>query len=119
MQLGMVGLGRMGSGMTKRLEQHGHELKTYDPAVESTAKTLRALAKQIDAPRHVWMMVPSGTITEDTFAKLLDILEPGDTIVDGGNSNFRDSQDRKSTRLNSSHGYISYAVFCLKKKNKI
>ena len=94
MQLGMVGLGRMGSGMTKRLEQHGHEMKTYDPNVGSTAKTLRALAKQLDAPRHVWLMVPSGKITEDTFQKLLDILEPGDTIVDGGNSNFRDSKRR-------------------------
>ena len=94
MQLGMVGLGRMGSGMTKRLEQHGHELKTYDPNVESTAKTLRALAKQLEPPRHVWLMVPSGKITEDTFQKLVGILEPGDTIVDGGNSNFRDSQRR-------------------------
>ena len=94
MQLGMVGLGRMGSGMTKRLERDGHEVKTFDPKVTSTAKTLRALAKQLDAPRHVWMMVPSGEITEDTFQKLLGILEPGDTIIDGGNSNFRDSQRR-------------------------
>ena len=94
MQLGMVGLGRMGAGMTKRLEQHGVEVKTYDPNVASTAKTLRALAKQLDAPRHVWLMVPAGKITEDSFQKLLDILEPGDTIVDGGNSNFRDSQRR-------------------------
>src|ERR671911_2085855 len=94
MQLGMVGLGRMGSGMTKRLQQAGHDVKTYDPAVESTAKTLAALAKQLDAPRHVWVMVPAGPITEDTFQKLLGILEPGDTIVDGGNSNFRDSQRR-------------------------
>ena len=94
MQLGMVGLGRMGSGMTKRLEQHGHEIRTYDPGVESTAKTLRALAKQLDPPRHVWMMVPSGKVTEDTFQKLVGILEPGDAIVDGGNSNFRDSQRR-------------------------
>jgi 6-phosphogluconate dehydrogenase len=94
MQLGMVGLGRMGSGMTKRLERHGHEIKTYDPKVASTAKTLRALAKQLEAPRHVWLMVPSGPVTEDTFQKLVGILEPGDTIVDGGNSNFRDSQRR-------------------------
>jgi 6-phosphogluconate dehydrogenase len=94
MKIGMVGLGRMGSGMTRRLEAHGHEVATYDPNVESTAKTLRALAKQLDAPRHVWMMVPAGKITEDTFVKLLGILEPGDTIVDGGNSNFRDSQRR-------------------------
>ncbi len=94
MQLGMVGLGRMGSGMTKRLEGQGVELKTYDPKVASTAKTLRALAKQLEAPRHVWLMVPSGKITEDSFQKLLGILEPGDTIVDGGNSHFRDSQRR-------------------------
>ena len=94
MQLGMVGLGRMGSGMTKRLERHGIEMKTYDPKVASTAKTIRALAKQLDPPRHVWLMVPSGEITEDTFQKLIGILEPGDTIVDGGNSNFRDSERR-------------------------
>jgi 6-phosphogluconate dehydrogenase len=94
MQLGMVGLGRMGSGMTKRLERDGHDLKTFDPKVKSTAKTLRALAKQLEPPRHVWLMVPSGPITEDTFGKLAGILEPGDTIVDGGNSNFRDSQRR-------------------------
>ena len=96
MQLGMVGLGRMGSGMTRRLEAHGLEMKTYDPRVKSTARSLRALANQLEAPRHVWVMVPSGRITEETVAKLLDVLEPGDTIVDGGNSNFRDSQRRAS-----------------------
>jgi 6-phosphogluconate dehydrogenase len=94
MQLGMVGLGRMGAGMTKRLEKDGHDLKTYDPQVKSTASSLRALAKQLDAPRHVWIMVPAGKITEETFQRLLGILEPGDTIIDGGNSNFRDSQRR-------------------------
>jgi 6-phosphogluconate dehydrogenase len=94
MQLGMVGLGRMGAGMTKRLEQHDVEMKSYDPKVDSTAKTLRTLAKQLDAPRHVWLMVPSGKITEDSFQRVLGLLEPGDTIVDGGNSNFRDSQRR-------------------------
>jgi 6-phosphogluconate dehydrogenase len=94
MQLGMVGLGRMGSGMTRRLEARGIEMKTYDPKVESTARSLRALAKQLEPPRHVWVMVPSGTITEETVAKLVDVLEPGDTIIDGGNSNFRDSQRR-------------------------
>jgi 6-phosphogluconate dehydrogenase len=94
MQLGMVGLGRMGSGMTKRLEEHGHEIKTYDPQVPSTAKTLAALARQLAAPRHVWLMIPAGEITEKAFQQLLKILEPGDTIVDGGNSNFRDSQRR-------------------------
>ena len=94
MQLGMVGLGRMGSGMTKRLEENGHEIKTYDPKVPSTAKTLGALCKQLAPPRHVWLMIPAGEITEKAFQQLLRLLEPGDTIVDGGNSNFRDSQRR-------------------------
>jgi len=109
-QLGMVGLGRMGSGMTKRLEQAGHELKTYDPNVDSTAKTLRALAKQLDAPRHVWLMVPSGKITEDTFQKLLAVLEPGDTIVDGGNSNFRDSQRRYAEARKRQVAFVDVGV---------
>ena len=110
MQLGMVGLGRMGSGMTKRLQQHGHDLKTYDPNVKSTAKTLGALAKQLDAPRHVWMMVPSGKITEETFQKLLRVLEPGDMIVDGGNSNFRDSQRRYKEARKQKVSFVDIGV---------
>jgi 6-phosphogluconate dehydrogenase len=110
MQLGMVGLGRMGSGMTRRLEAHGHEVKTYDPNVDSTAKTLRALAKQLEPPRHVWLMVPSGEITQATFEKLLDILEPGDTIVDGGNSNFRDSQERHKVARRRKVSFVDVGV---------
>jgi 6-phosphogluconate dehydrogenase len=94
MKIGMVGLGRMGSGMTRRIEANGHDVATYDPKVASTAKTLAALARQLEPPRHVWIMVPSGKPTEDTFQKLLRVVEPGDTIIDGGNSNFRDSQRR-------------------------
>jgi 6-phosphogluconate dehydrogenase len=93
-QLGMVGLGRMGSGMTERLQQAGHDVKTFDPGVESTAGSLEKLAGQLDAPRHVWLMIPAGEITENAFRELLGILEQGDAIVDGGNSNFRDSQRR-------------------------
>jgi len=110
MQLGMVGLGRMGSGMTKRLEEHGHELKTYDPKVPSTAKTLGALKKQLAAPRHVWMMIPAGEITEQTFQQLLKILEPGDTIIDGGNSNFRDSQRRYKEARKQKISFIDVGV---------
>jgi len=110
MQLGMVGLGRMGSGMTKRLQQAGHDVKTYDPGVKSTAKTLGALAKQLEAPRHVWMMVPSGKITEDTFQKLLRVLEPGDTIIDGGNSNFRDSQRRYKEARKQKVSFVDIGV---------
>jgi 6-phosphogluconate dehydrogenase len=94
MKIGMVGLGRMGSGMTRRLEANGQEVATYDPNVESTARTLATLKKQLEPPRHVWVMVPSGKVTEDTVDKLIRLLDPGDTIIDGGNSNFRDSQRR-------------------------
>src|SRR5918911_2198411 len=90
----MIGLGRMGGNMTKRLHEHGHDVKTYDPGVESTADTLEELRDQLDAPRSFWMMVPAGKITEDTFQTLLGLAEQGDVIVDGGNSNFRDSQRR-------------------------
>jgi 6-phosphogluconate dehydrogenase len=94
MQLGMIGLGRMGSNMAKRLEERGHELKTYDPQVDSTAATLEELRDQLSAPRTFWMMVPAGAITEQTFQTLIAIAEAGDVIVDGGNSNFHDSQRR-------------------------
>jgi 6-phosphogluconate dehydrogenase len=94
MKLGMVGLGRMGSGMTERLDRDGHEVMTYDPNVESTAGSLAELVKQLDRPRVVWLMVPAGEITEETVTNLLDLLGRDDVLVDGGNSNFRDSQRR-------------------------
>jgi 6-phosphogluconate dehydrogenase len=95
MQLGMIGLGRMGNGMTERLREHGHDVKTYDPKVETrTAESLAQLKEQLDAPRAFWMMVPSGEITEGVFRDLLALAEKEDLIVDGGNSNFRDSQRR-------------------------
>ncbi len=96
MQLGMIGLGRMGNGMTERLrEKGGHDVKTYDPKVESrTAASLEELKTQLDAPRAFWMMVPAGEVTEGVFQDLLKLADKGDMIVDGGNSNFRDSQRR-------------------------
>jgi 6-phosphogluconate dehydrogenase len=94
MQVGMIGLGRMGGNMAKRLEERGHDLKTYDPGVSGTASSLEELRDQLDAPRSFWMMVPAGKITEDTFQTLLTLAEQGDVIVDGGNSNFHDSQRR-------------------------
>ena len=94
MKLGMVGLGRMGAGMTERLREAGHELFTYDPNVDSTAGSLPELIRQLDRPRAVWLMIPAGEITEQAFQELKALLGDGDTIVDGGNSNFRDSQRR-------------------------
>jgi 6-phosphogluconate dehydrogenase len=94
MQLGMIGLGRMGGNMAKRLAERGHDVKTYDPQVESTAKTLEELRDELTAPRTFWMMVPAGAITEQTFQTLVEIADAGDVIVDGGNSNFHDSQRR-------------------------
>ena len=95
MQLGMVGLGRMGAGMTERLGRDGHDVKSFDPKVETrTATSLEELVSQLERPRAVWLMIPAGKITEDSFQQLLGLLEAGDTIVDGGNSNFRDSQRR-------------------------
>src|SRR5439155_16424570 len=83
-QLGMIGLGRMGGNMTIRLEQHGHDMKTYDPGIEATAVSLAELRDQLDQPRAFWMMIPAGKITESTFHELLTRTDEGDAIVDGG-----------------------------------
>jgi len=94
MKFAMIGLGRMGAGMTERLERHGHTVQTYDPRVESTADSLEELVSQLERPRVLWMMVPSGEITRDTFQQLLELADPDDVIVDGGNSNWHDSQSK-------------------------
>jgi 6-phosphogluconate dehydrogenase len=110
MQLGMIGLGRMGGNMAKRLEEHGHDVKTYDPQVDSTAKTLEELRDELNAPRTFWMMVPAGEITEQTFQTLIGLAEEGDVIVDGGNSNFRDSQRRYGTAKERGIRYVDAGV---------
>ena len=110
MKLGMVGLGRMGSGMTERLRQAGHEVQTYDPNVESTASSLQELAAQLEPPRHVWLMIPAGEITENAFSELLTFLDSGDAIVDGGNSNFRDSQRRAAKAIDQGIYFLDVGV---------
>jgi 6-phosphogluconate dehydrogenase len=95
MKLGMVGLGKMGGNMAERLRKGKHEVETYArTAPERTAGSLLELAEKLDQPRFVWLMIPAGDPTEHAFQSLLELLEDGDTIVDGGNSNFRDSQRR-------------------------
>ena len=110
MKLGMVGLGRMGSGMTDRLRADGHEVMTYDPKVESTASSLEELAQQLEAPRVVWMMIPAGEITENTTNELLGILDSGDVLVDGGNSNFHDSQSRSKAAAEKGVHFLDVGV---------
>jgi 6-phosphogluconate dehydrogenase len=94
MKLGMVGLGRMGGNMTERLRERDHEVLTYDRSGSGTASSLEELVSQLDAPRAVWLMIPAGAPTEEAFQELLTLCAPEDVIVDGGNSNFRDSQRR-------------------------
>jgi 6-phosphogluconate dehydrogenase len=94
MKLGMVGLGRMGGNMAKRLEQDGHEVVGYSHSGGGTASSLEDMVGRLDAPRVAWLMIPAGDPTEQAFQELLGLVEQGDVIVDGGNSNFRDSQRR-------------------------
>ncbi|WP_431238156.1 phosphogluconate dehydrogenase (NAD(+)-dependent, decarboxylating) [Mycolicibacterium aichiense] len=89
MQLGLVGLGKMGFNMRQRLREGGHEVIGYDPRPEVTdVPTLAALAEALSAPRVIWVMVPSGPITDDTIGSLAEVLSPGDLVVDGGNSKY-------------------------------
>jgi len=100
MQLGMVGLGRMGAGLVRRLMGDGHRCVGYDvfpdavTALEADgatgATTLEDFAAKLEKPRTAWVMVPAGEITDKTITALAEVLEPGDTIIDGGNTSFHD-----------------------------
>ena len=109
MQLGMVGLGRMGGNMTKRLEAAGHDVKTYDLQVESTASSLEELAQQLDKPRSVWLMIPAGLV-DSVVGELAPHLEEGDTIVDGGNSYYVDDLRRQAELRERGLHYVDVGV---------
>jgi 6-phosphogluconate dehydrogenase len=111
MKLGMVGLGRMGGNMTERLRRDGHEVETYArTAPERTSGSLMELAGTLDQPRVIWLMIPAGDPTEHAFQTLLPLLEDGDTVVDGGNSNFRDSQRRAAEAKQKGVFYLDAGV---------
>src|SRR4029450_10482803 len=102
MELGLIGLGRMGAGMARRLLRGGHRVvvnnRSPDPIKEleadgaagaySPADLVAALAP----PRAIWVMLPAGNVTEQMIGTLVPLLAPGDTIIDGGNTNFNDDQ---------------------------
>jgi 6-phosphogluconate dehydrogenase len=104
MQLGMIGLGRMGANMTERLVRGGHQVISYDRNAEAIqrvvdkgavgAHSLADFIKQLNLPRVIWLMVPSGDPVDQTIEQLLPHLESGDIVIDGGNSNYKDSMRR-------------------------
>jgi len=104
MEIGMIGLGRMGANMARRLLRGGHRVAAHDRSQEAVlaleregavaAPSLAALIDALPAPRAVWLMVPAGEATQQTLDALAPLLAPGDLVIDGGNSNYRDSLAR-------------------------
>ncbi len=111
MKIGMVGLGRMGGNMATRLRAHGHDVVGFDAAsAASDVASLEALASALDPPRVVWTMIPAGAPTEDTIRKLAGLLSSGDLVVDGGNSNYRDSIRRGNALRERGIGFVDAGV---------
>src|SRR5580698_10414153 len=104
MELGIIGLGRMGGNMAERLRLGGHKVVGFDFSADAVKRlteagstgvsTLQDLVKNLAAPRAIWIMVPQGKPVDETIAKLKPLLQTGDTFIDGGNSNYQDSQRR-------------------------
>ncbi len=114
MQIGIVGLGRMGANIARRLMKNGHAVVGYDasPAAvkglegASGASSLEDVVAKLTSPRTVWVMLPSGKITEETIAALGDLLSKGDTIIDGGNAFFKDDIRRAKALRERGIGYV-------------
>ena len=116
MQLAMIGLGRMGGNMVQRLLQGGHQVVVFDRSADAVkahvalgakaAKDLADLGGQLSGPRVVWVMVPAGAAVESTIEQLLPGLSKGDIIIDGGNSNFKDSIRRAAALKEKGIGFI-------------
>jgi len=116
MELGLIGLGKMGFNMAERLRLAGHKVVGFDFNKGATAKltetgslgvnSLEELVKNLAAPRAVWIMVPSGDPVDETIAKLVALLDKGDTIIDGGNSNYKDTQRRHAELKAKGYEYV-------------
>ena len=106
MKLGLIGLGRMGGAMAQRLTSAGHQVIAFDrnsDAVDAVVEagadraiSLEDVVRQLSEPRTVWVMVPAGEATESAVNELVNAMSPGDSIIDGGNSNYKETQDRAS-----------------------
>ncbi len=112
MQLGMVGLGRMGANMVERLRRGGHEVVGFDVSPESgrDVDSLSALAAALQPPRTVWVMVPAGPPTGSTIESLGEVLEAGDLVVDGGNSRYTDDQLHSAALAGKQIGFVDCGV---------
>ena len=111
MQLGLIGLGKMGFNMRERLRGGGHEVIGYDPRPEvSDVPSLAALAEHLTAPRVVWVMVPSGEITRETIEDLAEVLSSGDLVIDGGNSRYTEDAVHAKLLADKGIGFIDAGV---------
>ena len=110
--LGMIGLGRMGGNMAERLRRGGHTVVGYDRSPDSAREvdSLEALVAALPAPRVVWVMVPAGQPTYDTVDALAELLEPGDVVVDGGNSRYTDDQRHAAELADKGLGFVDCGV---------
>ncbi len=116
MRIGFIGLGRMGANMVRRLLRDGHEVVAYNRTPEKTTEivgegaigsfSIAELVQKLEKPRAVWIMVPAGDATEAQIEELMEHLEPGDTIIDGGNTNFHDDVRRHAALAEKGIGYV-------------